>query len=134
MNFQKMLSLMKQIVSDGDSLERVVKSRATRGARKQKLWVKKFKSTAQTAKNGKKNLSQRLILVYICLESKSLPSRYINSIWTPNTCLINSKRTMIHSSPTANIMFILYEVSFLFFSFVVDSSFFWGVSFLLYMS
>lgn len=44
-----------------------------------------------------------------CKRNITMESRYINSIWTPNTCLINSKRTMIHSSPTANIMFILYE-------------------------
>ncbi|VDK64159.1 unnamed protein product [Anisakis simplex] len=44
-----------------------------------------------------------------CKHNITMESRYINSIWTPNTCLINSKRTVIHSSPTANIMFILYE-------------------------
>ncbi|KHN72498.1 Ligand-gated ion channel 50 [Toxocara canis] len=44
-----------------------------------------------------------------CKRNITMESRYINSIWTPNTCLINSKRTMIHSSPTDNIMFILYE-------------------------
>lgn len=37
--------------------------------------------------------------------------RLISHIWTPNTCIINAKRAVIHSSPTDNIMFILYEVS-----------------------
>ncbi|KAK0411605.1 hypothetical protein QR680_005740 [Steinernema hermaphroditum] len=44
-----------------------------------------------------------------CIRNITMESRYIHSIWTPNTCLINSKKTMVHSSPTDNIMFILYE-------------------------
>uniref|UniRef100_A0A1I7YRA0 Ligand-gated ion channel 50 n=1 Tax=Steinernema glaseri TaxID=37863 RepID=A0A1I7YRA0_9BILA len=44
-----------------------------------------------------------------CIRNITMESRYIHSIWTPNTCLINSKRTMVHASPTDNIMFILYE-------------------------
>ncbi|VDN91633.1 unnamed protein product [Brugia pahangi] len=36
-------------------------------------------------------------------------NRFITHIWTPNTCIINAKRTMIHASPTDNIMVILYE-------------------------
>ncbi|KAK6016015.1 hypothetical protein OSTOST_18506, partial [Ostertagia ostertagi] len=35
--------------------------------------------------------------------------RMLQRIWTPNTCLINSKRTMIHASPSENVMLILYE-------------------------
>ncbi|VDM97355.1 unnamed protein product, partial [Thelazia callipaeda] len=44
-----------------------------------------------------------------CKRNITMESRYISQIWTPNTCIINSKRTIIHSSPTDNIMFILYE-------------------------
>ncbi|TKR86927.1 hypothetical protein L596_011423 [Steinernema carpocapsae] len=44
-----------------------------------------------------------------CIRNITMESKYINAIWTPNTCLINSKKTMVHASPTDNIMFILYE-------------------------
>ncbi|GMT09980.1 hypothetical protein PFISCL1PPCAC_1277, partial [Pristionchus fissidentatus] len=44
-----------------------------------------------------------------CKKNITMESRYLGQIWTPNTCLINSKKTMIHASPTDNIMFILYE-------------------------
>ncbi|GMS79860.1 hypothetical protein PENTCL1PPCAC_2035, partial [Pristionchus entomophagus] len=44
-----------------------------------------------------------------CKKNITMESRFLNQIWTPNTCLINSKKTMIHASPTDNIMFILYE-------------------------
>ncbi|VDN54695.1 unnamed protein product [Dracunculus medinensis] len=44
-----------------------------------------------------------------CKRNITMESKFIDLIWTPNTCLINSKNTMIHSSPTDNVMFILYE-------------------------
>jgi cation transporter family protein len=44
-----------------------------------------------------------------CIRNITMESRYLQSIWTPNTCLINSKKTMVHASPTDNIMFILYD-------------------------
>lgn len=40
----------------------------------------------------------------------TMEPRMLQRIWTPNTCLINSKRTMIHASPSENVMLILYEV------------------------
>uniref|UniRef100_A0A0K0EW59 Ligand-gated ion channel 50 n=1 Tax=Strongyloides venezuelensis TaxID=75913 RepID=A0A0K0EW59_STRVS len=44
-----------------------------------------------------------------CLGNITMEHKYLNSIWTPNTCLVNSKKTAVHSSPTENIMFILYN-------------------------
>ena len=46
-----------------------------------------------------------------CKKNITMESKYIDKIWTPNTCIINSKQSMIHKSPTENIMFILYEVA-----------------------
>jgi len=45
-----------------------------------------------------------------CKRNITMESKYLEKIWTPNTCIINSKQSMIHKSPTDNIMFILYEV------------------------
>uniref|UniRef100_A0A1I7X8L5 Neur_chan_LBD domain-containing protein n=1 Tax=Heterorhabditis bacteriophora TaxID=37862 RepID=A0A1I7X8L5_HETBA len=39
----------------------------------------------------------------------TMEPRLLPKIWSPNTCLINSKRTMIHASPSENVMVILYE-------------------------
>uniref|UniRef100_A0A0K0ET68 Ligand-gated ion channel 50 n=1 Tax=Strongyloides stercoralis TaxID=6248 RepID=A0A0K0ET68_STRER len=44
-----------------------------------------------------------------CLGNITMEHKYLASIWTPNTCLVNSKKTAVHSSPTENIMFILYD-------------------------
>ncbi|CAJ0589633.1 unnamed protein product [Cylicocyclus nassatus] len=44
-----------------------------------------------------------------CKRNITLEPRLLQKIWTPNTCLINSKRTMIHASPSENVMIILYE-------------------------
>uniref|UniRef100_A0A0N4ZTQ9 Ligand-gated ion channel 50 n=1 Tax=Parastrongyloides trichosuri TaxID=131310 RepID=A0A0N4ZTQ9_PARTI len=44
-----------------------------------------------------------------CLGNITMEHKYLSSIWTPNTCLVNSKKTAVHSSPTENIMFILYD-------------------------
>jgi hypothetical protein len=46
-----------------------------------------------------------------CKRNITMEARYLSAIWTPNTCLINSKKSTIHASPTDNVMFILYEVS-----------------------
>ncbi|VDM80496.1 unnamed protein product [Strongylus vulgaris] len=45
-----------------------------------------------------------------CKRNITMEPRLLQRIWTPNTCLINSKRTMIHASPSENVMIILYEV------------------------
>ncbi len=45
-----------------------------------------------------------------CKKNITMESKHLLTIWTPNTCLINSKDAKIHRSPTDNIMFILYEV------------------------
>ncbi|VDM58230.1 unnamed protein product [Angiostrongylus costaricensis] len=44
-----------------------------------------------------------------CKRNITMEPRLLQNIWTPNTCLINSKRTVIHSSPSDNVMLILYE-------------------------
>uniref|UniRef100_A0A914HWQ0 Uncharacterized protein n=1 Tax=Globodera rostochiensis TaxID=31243 RepID=A0A914HWQ0_GLORO len=44
-----------------------------------------------------------------CVRNITMESRYLKDIWTPNTCIINAKRTSVHASPADNIMFILYE-------------------------
>ncbi|CAK5117928.1 unnamed protein product [Meloidogyne enterolobii] len=44
-----------------------------------------------------------------CVRNITMESRYLKDIWTPNTCIINAKKTSVHASPTDNIMFILYE-------------------------
>lgn len=53
-----------------------------------------------------------------CIRNITMESRYLRDIWTPNTCIINAKRTTVHASPTDNIMFILYDVSFFYFFFI----------------
>ncbi|KJH45697.1 hypothetical protein DICVIV_08255 [Dictyocaulus viviparus] len=45
-----------------------------------------------------------------CKRNITMEPRLLKKIWTPNTCLINSKRTIVHSSPSDNVMLILYEV------------------------
>ncbi|VDK88158.1 unnamed protein product [Litomosoides sigmodontis] len=44
-----------------------------------------------------------------CKRNITLESKFISNIWTPNTCIINAKQTVIHASPADNIMVILYE-------------------------
>ncbi|KAL3077351.1 hypothetical protein niasHS_013340 [Heterodera schachtii] len=44
-----------------------------------------------------------------CVRNITMESRFLKDIWTPNTCIINAKRTSVHASPADNIMFILYE-------------------------
>src|SRR5262249_61961810 len=45
-----------------------------------------------------------------CKSNITMEAKHLKQIWTPNTCLINSKDSGIHASPTENIMFILYQV------------------------
>ncbi|CAD6193919.1 unnamed protein product [Caenorhabditis auriculariae] len=44
-----------------------------------------------------------------CKRNITMESRLLPKIWSPNTCLINSKHTYTHSSPGENVMVILYE-------------------------
>jgi hypothetical protein len=45
-----------------------------------------------------------------CKRNITMEPKTLHQIWLPNICIINSKSTVIHASPTENIMFILYEV------------------------
>lgn len=44
-----------------------------------------------------------------CRNNLTLDRTFLDVIWTPNTCLINSKSSSIHLSPTYNIFVILYK-------------------------
>lgn len=44
-----------------------------------------------------------------CRSNLTLDRSFLDIIWTPNTCLINSKSSSIHLSPTYNIFVILYK-------------------------
>uniref|UniRef100_A0A915KQ31 Uncharacterized protein n=1 Tax=Romanomermis culicivorax TaxID=13658 RepID=A0A915KQ31_ROMCU len=44
-----------------------------------------------------------------CKKNITMEPQRVHDIWTPNTCIFNSKHSKVHSSPTDNIMFILYE-------------------------
>lgn len=46
-----------------------------------------------------------------CKKNITMDPHRISDIWTPNTCIFNSKKSTVHTSPTDNILFILYEVS-----------------------
>uniref|UniRef100_A0A0R3RMY3 Neur_chan_LBD domain-containing protein n=1 Tax=Elaeophora elaphi TaxID=1147741 RepID=A0A0R3RMY3_9BILA len=39
-----------------------------------------------------------------CKRNITMESKFISHIWTPNTCIINARRTTIHASPSDNIM------------------------------
>ncbi|KAH7730512.1 ligand-gated chloride channel [Aphelenchoides avenae] len=43
-----------------------------------------------------------------CLTNLSLSHRMVESIWIPNVCLVNSKASSIHSSPTPNIFLAIF--------------------------
>ncbi len=45
----------------------------------------------------------------ICATNITLKSNFRENIWTPDTCIINSKMSRIHSSPSENTFVILYE-------------------------
>jgi hypothetical protein len=42
-----------------------------------------------------------------CLANLSLSYRMVDSIWLPNVCLVNSKASSIHASPTPNIFLVI---------------------------
>ncbi|KAI1703155.1 neurotransmitter-gated ion-channel ligand binding domain-containing protein [Ditylenchus destructor] len=43
-----------------------------------------------------------------CLTNLSLSYRMVDTIWIPNVCLVNSKASGIHSSPTPNIFLAIF--------------------------
>ncbi|VDM44378.1 unnamed protein product, partial [Toxocara canis] len=45
----------------------------------------------------------------VCATNITLKSDFRKKIWTPDTCIINSKDSSIHSSPSENTFIILYE-------------------------
>ncbi|VDM56276.1 unnamed protein product [Angiostrongylus costaricensis] len=45
----------------------------------------------------------------VCATNITLKSDFRKRIWTPDTCIINSKSSSIHSSPSENTFVILYE-------------------------
>ncbi|CAJ0600372.1 unnamed protein product [Cylicocyclus nassatus] len=45
----------------------------------------------------------------VCATNITLKSDFRKKIWTPDTCIINSKSSSIHSSPSENTYLILYE-------------------------
>ncbi|CAJ0578731.1 unnamed protein product, partial [Mesorhabditis spiculigera] len=45
----------------------------------------------------------------VCTTNITLKSDFRKKIWTPDTCIINSKSSHIHSSPSENTFVILYE-------------------------
>ncbi|TKR64243.1 hypothetical protein L596_024813 [Steinernema carpocapsae] len=45
----------------------------------------------------------------VCATNITLKSDFRDKIWTPDTCIINSKDSKIHSSPSENTFVILYE-------------------------
>lgn len=45
----------------------------------------------------------------VCATNITLKSDFRKKIWTPDTCIINSKNAAIHSSPSENTFIILYE-------------------------
>lgn len=44
-----------------------------------------------------------------CSANLSLPESALKNLWVPNVCIVNSKETHIHSSPSANILLLLME-------------------------
>ncbi|KAH7720472.1 CRE-LGC-50 protein, partial [Aphelenchoides avenae] len=45
----------------------------------------------------------------VCTTNITLKSDFRDKIWTPDTCIINSKSSAIHKSPSENTFVILYE-------------------------
>ncbi|KHJ93729.1 Neurotransmitter-gated ion-channel ligand binding domain protein [Oesophagostomum dentatum] len=45
----------------------------------------------------------------VCATNITLKSEFRKKIWTPDTCIINSKSSSVHSSPSENTYVILYE-------------------------
>lgn len=45
----------------------------------------------------------------VCTTNITLKSDFRKKIWTPDTCIINSKEAAVHTSPSENTFVILYE-------------------------
>uniref|UniRef100_A0A158Q4K1 Neur_chan_LBD domain-containing protein n=1 Tax=Dracunculus medinensis TaxID=318479 RepID=A0A158Q4K1_DRAME len=43
-----------------------------------------------------------------CLKNLTLGHKMVEKIWIPNVCIVNSKKTAIHSSPSPNIFLMIY--------------------------
>ncbi|KAI6192191.1 Ligand-Gated ion Channel [Aphelenchoides bicaudatus] len=43
-----------------------------------------------------------------CLTNMSLSAHKLPSLWTPNVCLVNSKKVEIHSSPQQNVLLLIF--------------------------
>lgn len=44
-----------------------------------------------------------------CLPNITLDLIYLEKVWSPNTCIVNSKAAVIHNSPNPNVFLILYR-------------------------
>lgn len=44
-----------------------------------------------------------------CVKNITLDLDYLDKLWSPNTCIVNSKATSIHASPSPNVFLILYQ-------------------------
>uniref|UniRef100_A0A914R826 Neurotransmitter-gated ion-channel ligand-binding domain-containing protein n=1 Tax=Parascaris equorum TaxID=6256 RepID=A0A914R826_PAREQ len=45
---------------------------------------------------------------HYCLSNLSLAAHKLPQLWTPNVCFVNSKKVEIHSSPSQNILLIVF--------------------------
>ncbi|KHN74878.1 Ligand-gated ion channel 50 [Toxocara canis] len=45
---------------------------------------------------------------HYCLANLSLAAHKLPQLWTPNVCFVNSKKVEIHSSPSQNILLIVF--------------------------
>lgn len=43
-----------------------------------------------------------------CLKNLSLSHRMVDQLWLPNVCIVNSKGSSIHQSPTPNIFLAIF--------------------------
>lgn len=54
-------------------------------------------------------LSFRHLPQATCVKNVTLDLEYLQRVWTPNVCIVNSKAAEIHSSPSENVFLILYQ-------------------------